>query len=207
MCADSHGQIGAALGCPSSGTPYQPFTAVQQAAVAFTDKFSNYDRLGLVSYSDTATADQPLSSSFGPGSAFQNAILGLHPSGSTNIGHALEVARTHVAAIGGVPDAVKVIVLLTDGIPNVYSNGVGGWIGCGTFGCQQAKDYAIQQAGLAADAGILVFTIGLGDSLDGAFLQAVATEGDGIYLHAPQASDLQGAFETIAEQARVRLLR
>ena len=110
----------------------------------------------------------------------------------TAIGDAIAIA---VKRLKDRPVSERVLVLLTDGVPNLPDNTTTG------------QTYAETQAQLAADDGILIYVIGLGDGVDGDFLQGIASIGGGIYLNAPEASDLQGAFQTIADLAQPRLTR
>lgn len=49
-----------------------------------------------------------------------------------------------------------------------------------------------------------VFTVGLGNEIDGAFLQRVANATGGTYQHAPQASDLANIFTDVASQLKTK---
>lgn len=192
MCADSLGYV--SNNCPNTPHAWDPFNAVQDAAVDFSRNFSPmYDQISLVSYASSATTNLPLGSSFGPGSAYETAVMGMVPGGSTNIGAALLLARGQLTSPAAEIHAAKILVLLTDGIPNLPTN------------TATAHNYARQQAQLGADAGIRIYVIGLGDGVNHTFLQEIATIGSGVYLAAPEASDLQAAFQTIAELAHARL--
>jgi len=192
MCADSLGYVSNT--CPNTPTDWDPFNAVQAAAINFSRNFSPvYDQLALVSYGSTATTDRPLGRSFGPGSAFETAVQTLTPGSSTNIGAALLLARGQLTGASSQSNAAKIIVLLTDGIPNLPTNATAG------------RAYARQQAQLAADAGIRIYVIGLGDDVDHVFLQQLSTIGRGVYLAAPEPSGLEAAFRTIADLAQARL--
>lgn len=192
MCADTLGYVSNT--CPPRPTPWEPFNSVQAAAIQFGRNFSPvYDQMALVSYSNSASTDLTLGSNFGPGSAFESAVSNMSPGGSTNIGDAILRARTQLTGASAQPHAARVMVLLTDGIPNLPSNQT------------YAQQYALNQAVLSADVGIRIYVIGLGDDVDNAFLQNLASLGNGIYLHAPQTSDLNAAFQTIADLAHARL--
>ncbi len=191
MCQDSHGVT---LFCPSPPPDWDPFSSVQEAALDFAENFSPvYDQLALVSYSSTATVDEPLGNSFGPGGDFEDAVEDMHPGGYTNIGDAISLGRQELTGSSSRAEATRVLVLLTDGVPNRPGNATTG------------QSHALTQAQIAADDGILIYVIGLGDAVDGDFLQEIASIGSGIYLNAPEASDLQAAFQTIADLAQPRL--
>jgi Flp pilus assembly protein TadG len=211
MCFDSH----PSGSCGSTG-PWEPFTSVQNAAVTFANKFyPQYDQLGLVSYATTATLNSALTHTFGPGTPYNSAIMALTPAGTTNIGHALFRARCELLSANSRADAARVIVLLTDGIPNVYNNSplnacgsTSTWTSCGSSsGCAQATNFTTTQAQLARDAGIVIHVIGMGEDVNGALLQSVADIGGGIYLYSPDSAGLNSAFQTIADLTSVYLIR
>lgn len=194
MCHDSTAFNGTY--CPPPPPEWQPFTAVQDAAIAFAENFSPvWDQLALVSYSTEATTDQPLGDDFGPGGALDDAIEDMWPGGYTNIGDAIAHARAELTGPSAHPTAAKILVLLTDGIPNRPG------------GTSAGTAYAQDQASLAAADGIRIYVIGLGDEVDGDFLQGIASTGQGTYLNAPTGAALQAAFQTIADLAHARLVQ
>jgi hypothetical protein len=198
MCRDTHGLTS---NCPLPPPAHEPMTSVKGAANGFADLFEpGYTRFGLVSFSSTSTLDLTASANFGPGSALENAVNGIYPSGSTNIGDAIKDARADV--INGVytrPEALKIIVLLSDGVPNRCAGGV-------SCTDTQASDYARSQAQLAAADGITIYTIGLGLNLDEALMQDLADIGNGVYVPSPTAADLDATFDKIASLIKVRIL-
>lgn len=107
----------------SDSAPLLPWSNVQNAATTFANLFvPQYDQLGLTSHATTSTLNHQLSHVFGPGSPYNTTISTLPPGGSTNIGHALYQWRCELLSARSRPDAVRVIVLLTDGIPHYYNN-------------------------------------------------------------------------------------
>ncbi|MDA1145341.1 MAG: VWA domain-containing protein [Chloroflexi bacterium] len=111
-----------------------------------------------------------------------------------------ERARNDV--INGVntrPDALKIIVLLSDGVPNRCAGGAS----CTEA---QAATYSRSQAQAAAAQGITIYTIGLGASADDALLQDLATLGNGVYVPSPTAGDLGATFDKIAALIKVKIL-
>ena len=202
MCRDSHGLI---LECPDPPPQWEPFTQVQAAAIAFPDSLITHtdDRLGLVSYSTEASRDMPISQGY---AGYTNQVENLEPTGWTNIGHAIAEAADMLTGGGPNPDAQKIIVLLSDGVPNIYPDGGGGWTNCGSSGCAASYNYGRTEAANAADDGIDIFTIGLGLTVDGDYLQELATTGNGAYVFAPTGEALQEAFETIARLINIRFV-
>jgi hypothetical protein len=198
-------------------------TATKAAAIAFVDLLdSSQDRVGLVSYSDSATLNQVLTTDF---AAVKTAINGLVANGYTDIGDAIDTANQELTTNGRSPGVVWVEILLTDGLPN-RPNGTGA-----NFNEADAA-YARGFAQAAHTAGITLYTIGLGSSMNPStgisyyFLDdlpasghtyrpgdpaepspgagynhdGLAYIGGGHFYPAPTPSDLQFMFEEISQE-------
>ena len=198
MCQDSHGLK---LNCPASAPAHQPMTSVKAAANGFGTLFEpGYARMGLVSFSTDATLDQVISTDFGAGSGLETAVNDIYPSGRTNIGDAIAEAIDEVMNGSATrQDALKVIVLLSDGVPNRCAGGSS----CTDYA---AANYARDQAQAAAALGITIYAIGLGTNLDEVLMQDIADLGNGVYIQSPTAADLDGTFDAIAGLIKVRIL-
>jgi Flp pilus assembly protein TadG len=198
MCRDSHYLTS---NCPAPPPAHEPMTSVKNAANGFADRFEpGYTRIGLVSFATNSTVDLTASADFGPGSALETAVDNIYPSGSTNIGDAIEDARIDVMnGVNTRADALKILVLLSDGVPNRCAGGA-------SCDSSDAADYARDRAQAAADQGIIIYTIGLGDEVDDALMQDLADIGNGAYVPSPTAADLDATFDTIASYIKVRIL-
>ena len=198
MCRDSHWLTS---NCPAPPPDHEPMTSVKMAANGFADLFEpGYARIGLVSFASTASLDMSVSSDFGSGSALEANVNNIYPSGSTNIGDALHEAVDEVLNGSNTrSDAFKVIVLLSDGVPNRC----GGGVSCTSA---EAASHAEAKALEAAANNITVYTIGLGNNIDAHLMQSLANIGGGAYIPSPTAGDLDDAFDTIAAMIRVRIL-
>ena len=198
MCRDSHWLTS---NCPAPPPDHEPMTSVKAAANGFAELFeSGYARIGLVSFATTASMDIGVSSDFGAGSGLETTVNDIYPSGSTNIGDALHEAIDEVRnGTNTRSDAIKVIVLLSDGVPNRC----GGGAACDSGA---AANHAEAKALEAAAHGITVYTIGLGNNIDEALMQRLADIGGGAYIPSPTAADLDDAFDTIAAMIKVSIL-
>lgn len=198
MCRDTHGLTS---NCPAPPPAHEPMTSVKAAANGFADLFEpGYTRVGLVSFASTSSVDLTASQNFGPGSALETAVDSIYPSGRTNIGDAVADARNDVMNGASTrPEALKVMVLLSDGVPNRCAGG-------SSCTSTEAADYARAQAQLAAADGITIYTIGLGGNIDAALMQDLADIGGGAYVPSPTAGDLATTFDTIAALIKVRIL-
>jgi len=88
-------------------------------------------------------------------------------------------------AAGRRPEALPVVVLLTDGLQNI----------------EKAPNSAVlARADALKAAGVRVYTIGLGDWIDRNLLRLVATTPDGHYFEAPGAGDLARIYAAISER-------
>jgi Flp pilus assembly protein TadG len=198
MCADSHGLM---MNCPAPPPDHEPMTSVKNAANGFSDLFEpGWARVGLVSFATNASLDQSVSTNFGPGSTLEDTINDLYPSGRTNIGDAIHDSINELLYGPDTrDDALKVIVLLSDGVPNRCADGA-------SCTDEAAANYALAKAQEAAAHGISIYTVGLGDDLDEDLMQDVADAAGGAYVASPTAGDLQDAFDTIAGLITVRIL-
>jgi hypothetical protein len=208
--------------------PAQPFDGAIDAAKYFTTLFdAGYDKIGAARYSTNSALSSNLTSSFSTVRDSFDAIL--FPSGSTNIAGGLAGGRHVLDGTGKRANAVRVLVLLTDGIANTV---------CGTNDTYSTTDYnalpcsdtnsastsiseshAYSEAIRATNADIIIFTIGLGNDVNASFLEQVADGGvagvgpcqedleDCRYYFAPTTAQLDEAFEAIAEQTHIALVR
>jgi len=193
--------------------PHQPFDAAIDAAKYFTTLFDEqYDKIGAVRFSTTAAISQNLTSDFSTVRGSLDAIL--WPAGATNIAHGLAVGRQVLDGPGKRANAVRVLVLLTDGVANIYCGSATynpsayDSTSCSTgSGVSQAEEHARQEAQRARNGDIIIFTIGLGNDLNTTFLQDIATIGGGKFYHAPTTAELDEAFQAVAEQTHIALVR
>jgi Mg-chelatase subunit ChlD len=158
-----------------SGTKLQ---AAQEAARVFLDQLQwTADRAAIVAFDKGARREMGLT---GDRAALERALDGLATSRGTHIDLGLaESGRTLVDEARD--DAKPVVILLTDGLNN---NG---------------PDPVLSEAAKLHQAGVLVYTIGLGANVDSALLSSVATTPDG-YFESPTADDLEAIYREISER-------
>lgn len=207
--------------------PHEPFDGAIDAAKYFTTLFNtSYDKIGAASYSTNTTLRENLTFTF---SAVRDELDGIaYPDGSTNIAGGIAAGRLVLDGTGKRANAVRVLVLLTDGIANTvcgsttynansYNNLPCSSTNSGTTA--QSENHAYAEATRATNADIILFTIGLGDGVNENFLERVADGGvNGVgpcqdsepgcrYYFAPTTDQLDEAFEAIAEQTHIALVR
>ena len=201
------------VGGIAPGGGWQPFDTMRDAANEFTTYFKPlvdgqpFDYMSLTSFSWTASLDQPLTTSYGPGSAFETAVGAMVPQGRTNVGHGIELARNEIVNNGN-PLGYRVLILVTDGMANRCPDGGGGFMDCSQA---PAEQYARDQATLAAQAGFALYTIGLTDNSGEPLMQEIATigatqGGGGQFFDVDDPADLADVFEQIADLLNVALL-
>ena len=184
---------------------YQPIGDAKIAAKAFVDILEehsgagpeNSHRVGLVSYSTSATLDHGLTTDF---DAVRNAIDDMSADGYTDIGDAIGLAAQELQN-NGRGNAVKVIVLLSDGKANVAP-------GCSVPCYGEGKQYAEGQADAACsgtNGGINFFSIALGTDVDKDLMKYIARDDKTcepnkleFYQESASSAELQYKFESIA---------
>lgn len=140
---------------------------------------SNYvDYIGVASFSDDPIINYPITA-ITPTTRTEAkaAITAIEASGQTNIGGGLQIALNMIEG-EGTPLSNEVIVLLSDGQHNT-----------GTDPNSVLPDINNRNA--------IVYTVGLGDSVDAGLLSNIANQTGGSYFFATDAYELQPHFVTI----------
>ncbi|MFA6553595.1 MAG: vWA domain-containing protein [Patescibacteria group bacterium] len=162
----------------------QPYTLAKEAAKSFIDFMDPAsDAIGVISYNIVQSVDFIASNDF---TAAKLAIDALPaPADYTNIGDALGMATQQLDGVEA--ESARVEILLTDGRANRPVEAT-------------AEQYALEKAASAKSKGIIIFTIGLGATVNEPFLRDVATSVDGapLYFHAPTGADLASVYNQIA---------
>jgi len=135
-------------------------------------------RLGLVTFSDVVSLDQPLTTDR---DAMRSAIAAVNHGGATDIAGAFRRAAQHVAEAGRA-DARAVMLMMTDGRPN-----------------REGQPYveAYLEAARVRASGGLVYTIGLGDTVVDELMVAMAGSADR-YFPAPDAASLAPIYDELS---------
>ncbi|MGV8973603.1 MAG: VWA domain-containing protein [Rhodoglobus sp.] len=143
------------------------------AAKSFVDALLPEDRAAVVDFDDGARIAQGLTSDK---SAVKAAIDTIDANGGTDIGAGVAAAN-QVLLGNGDPTRARMMILLTDGVGS----------------------YSTSLTTQAAAAGITIYTIGLGTSVDSALLSAIATGTGGTYTNVRTAAELPEVFRRLAE--------
>ncbi len=167
----------------SPGGPTK-LTAARDGARAFLGELSvGRDQATLIQFNAEATVLQPLT---GDIAAVDAALDRLTQASGTRIDSALEAGLSELTGPARRPENNAVLILLTDGEPT------------GT------TPEAVQAAAERAKGdGLMVFTIGLGISVDEPLLRAVASRPER-YFPSPDTSDLAAIYGQIAHSIPCR---
>jgi|GEM_PF-5132069 len=159
-------------------------TQAKNAAISLVDSLlPGSDRVSYINYSDTAIVKTNLTDSFDETkSEIQATALG---GGGTNIGIGIRAAYQEMAA-NGRPGVKQVVIVLTDGEANISSqNGL------------TPNQWAISQATITKQAGMIVYSVGLGTSVDSNLLSTIATA-PSYYYYSPTGLNLSSIYVQIA---------
>ncbi len=158
------------------GTPPEPITSSLAAASAFAKRLGAGDQIGIVTFATQGKLARTLvQDKVAAGVAI--TALSIDPkeeTGSTNIGDGIIYATEEFASPRHSRDARKVLVLFTDGKATAPD--------------PDPNAYALAAVQKAKDAGITIFTIGLGNDLDESLLTSLASTPKERYLAADTKS-------------------
>lgn len=167
------------------GIPAQPISDALKAASIFAGSLQAPDQLGVVTFATQASVTTQLTDSY---SSVANSVLALaiepaEETGYTNTVAALEQAKAELASARHNPDARRVLVLLTDGLPT-------------TKGDADVISQAIVIAEELKVGGVEIYAIGLGEDVDTQFIQSIASDNSNAYF-APSGADLSKIYSEI----------
>ena len=164
--------------------PPQPITSVLSAARSFVDRLRDTDQVGVVTFATDARIVQSLTSERGA-VATGVSKLTIDPkeqTGSTNPGEALLRVLEELSSVRHSDEARKVAILLTDGLATApYEN---------------PDAFALEQVEKVKAAGITVFTIGLGASVNMDFVTSLAS-GPTLAYKAVSVTDVDRIYKLI----------
>ena len=151
-------------------------SSAKSFAFDLIDRFSDEDRIALVSYATTARLEVPLTYDR---TALKTAIADLAVGGKSALGLAMQMGRRELLEVGR-DDAILVEILLADGQSNT--------------GLEPSTEGEI-----AAETGIHIVSVGIGNLINRNLLQAFASETDGLFYRRPS----EEALEAIGERFEV----
>src|SRR5258706_3473283 len=160
----------------------QKYTDAKQACSNFVQNLNfstNADQAGLASYNSSATLDQRLTNN---PQALNLGIQSLPGAGgNTSISSGLRTGQTELASTRHNPQALPVMVLLSDGLPTG----------------SDSPSNALYTATQAKNAGTLIFAGGLGSDVDPVLMQGIASSPND-YFFTTNSSQLSALFDAIS---------
>lgn len=214
MVLDRSGSMAA-----DGGEPPEPLESTKRAAERFVDQVQvRHDQVGYLSYATAPSdpIDQVLTRNMNTvQQAIAETAVKTDKTQFTNMGAAFRVATQELRGSRGRADARKVIVFLTDGDVTRPINPE-----TGERDIAYARQYALDNAKLAKDQDITIYTIGFGDfflEIEGVLDRDVKlieelSSGSEYTFTAPSLADLDAVYTEIAEDiceegpARIDLL-
>lgn len=190
-------------------TPEQPLRAIKDAVQVLVNTITdldNLDHISLETFATTSRHEVNLSDNLQRVADMLYQRQSGHYSRSTNIGGGLSRAIAELQSERARGSTRKIIVLMSDGVPNVDENGRGV-----SDGAEAATSWALDQAQEAADLGFQIYTVSLGYSVDRPLMQEIATIGGGQEFYASGNPDeyteqLQLIFRTLGGKRPVALI-
>ena len=163
--------------------------------MVFLNASKTTEKIGMVSFSNDATLNQPLTTNM---NAVRNAYIGLLPDGRTGIALGIDAGVSLMNQDLQSQFVERTLVVLTDGQENVGRDGVD--YGDGSENLVPLSQSAVTAAQDAAAQGFNVFSITYCvDSPKGKdTLEEVARVGGGKYYDATGQASLEDAFKDIA---------
>lgn len=192
-----------------AATPEQPVQSVKDAVQAMTDTVAalqSLDQMSLEIFAQTGRHEINLTGTLQSIPDRLNVMQSNHYDSVTNIGGGLDKAISELTSSRARPAAAKVIVLMTDGKPNVDSSN--NYVG---DNAPSALSWTYDRAALAASKNMTIYTVSVGGDADRTVTQTVATTGNGQEFFAGGTPDqympqLQAIFTLLGGKRPVQLI-
>ncbi|CAL9340154.1 YfbK domain-containing protein [Streptomyces sp. enrichment culture] len=167
-----------------SGSMAEPgrLDLARESLAVMTDRLRDDDSVALVTFSDEAETVLPMTRLGGNRDEIHDAVAGLEPEQSTNLGAGVETG--YETAVEGLREgATNRVVLVSDALANTGETDAG----------------AILEriSGSRREHGVTLFGVGVGSDYGDALMERLADRGDG---HTVYVSDEEDAREVFCEQ-------
>ncbi|MGD8450239.1 MAG: VWA domain-containing protein [Phycisphaerae bacterium] len=189
-------------------TPEQPLRAIKDAVqtmVNVIESLDSLDHMSLEIFASTARHQVNLTDDLQSISQTLYTRQSGHYDRSTNLGGGLQKAIAELRSDRARSASAKVIVLMSDGVPNIDEDGHSTG-----DGSEAAKNFALDQAEIAADAGFRIYAVSVGYNVDRELMQAIAATANGQEFYAvgtPEeyTEQLEQIFRTLGGKRPVAL--
>jgi Ca-activated chloride channel family protein len=159
----------------------EPIVRAREAAAALVDKLAPGDDFSLVTFSSDAKVLVPDGPVGARREAIKKTIAGIVEGGGTNISGGLELGYQEAGKAGIPEDAVRVVLLMSDGRANA-----------GLLSTPLISKLALD----AFQKGVQTSSFGVGTDYDGELMSAIAGDGAGGYYYLRDAAQLSPALAT-----------
>lgn len=153
----------------------------REAARALVDKLAPTDDFSLVTFSSDAEVKVPDGPVGSRRDSIKSTIAAIHEGGGTNISQGLKLGYEQATTKSIPADAVRVVLLLSDGRANA-----------GITGTERLSKLATD----AFQDGIQTSSFGLGADYDGELMSAIANDGAGGYYYLRDPEQITPALST-----------
>lgn len=205
------------------GCPEMPLTAVKDAVQTMIDTIvdlETQDRCSLEIFGTTSKHEVDLTIPSG-GESLATALQKVpdmlyqrqaaHYDGTTNIGAGLNEGTNELTSVRARAAASKVMILLTDGKPNINSSGA--YV---SDNASSVISWCMDRANDAKSKNITIYTVGVGADVNPDLLEDIASKPE-YYFYADSEPDASGApkyvdelqeiFESLGGRRPVRLIQ
>ncbi|MBQ3061031.1 MAG: VWA domain-containing protein [Lachnospiraceae bacterium] len=166
------------LACDISGSMDGNEQALKDSVTKFVESMTSKEEVSILGFASEVRFDSGFMDREGN---FQEYIDQLNPGGGTNIGAA---AYASIDAFADAKDSFNVIVLMTDGQDGSFSG----------------ESSLVELRRRCEENNVILFTIGLGTSVNVEYLKSIAEYGNGSYMQSNDAASLEALYEFIHRQ-------
>jgi Mg-chelatase subunit ChlD len=149
------------------------------AVGVFASSLRSTDQAALITFDSDAKLNRALTVDMG---ALRESLNQIVTGQSTRIDLGIQLAHEELMSERGRPTARRVMIVLTDGRPNPVG-----------------PEEVVRRAEASKQAGVVLFTIGLGADVDSGLLTAAASE-ESLFYPAPSADDLEKIYLSLLAQ-------
>ena len=168
--------------------PPEPLASARSAAADFVSALREQDQVSVLTFASDAAIRTPLTSDV-ERAATEITDLTIAPEeeqGFTNTAAALRAARRELTSSRVNPDARRVLVLLTDGLPTAPD-----------LESEVFRETVLTEAATLVEQNVEIFAIGLGEGVDRALIDGLASEPANAYI-APDRTDLRDIYDEVS---------
>ncbi len=163
--------------CDKSGSMEGSTDALQAAVSNLAASISKKEEMGVIGFSDGVEFDSGITSN---PSDLSSYISQLEAGGGTNIASGTFAALNNLS---GKDDSINVVIVMTDGEDSSFDDST-----------------LANLSSICDDGHTIVYTVGLGSSVNVEYLRRIANAGNGKFVYSFSASELQALYSFIHSQ-------